>query len=178
MDDRLDEAFAAAAAAMDAHRGNYFYEPIPISLDDILSQFVHEFASSDDISRKRVTLRLTPRYRQLFGSFGVRSAAVAVRSHRSEPLVEGLVALALGWPTEDVREQIRDLAPMYHATLKLGIDPEATFRKAEAIVRAGQFTEFLEDFLNRSEQDKSLKALGYSEVNPPDGIRFNPGSSR
>jgi hypothetical protein len=177
MGGRLDEAFAAASVAMDEHRGNYFYEPIPISLDDTLRQLVQAFAASDDVSRKKVIRQFTPRYRQLFGSFGVRSASVAVRSHRSEPLIEGLLALDLGWPTPDVREQIRDLAPMYHAALKLGIDPVMTFRAAEAIARDDAYADFLENFLSRPEEDKSLEALGYREFSAPDGFRFNPGSS-
>jgi hypothetical protein len=60
---------------------------------------------------------------------------------------------------------------MYHAALTLGIDPVTTFRAAEAIARDESFTGFLEDFLSRSEEDKSLKALGYRDISEPDGFR-------
>ena len=47
--------------------------------------------------------------------------------------------------------------------------------KAAGIARDDEFTAFLEEFLSRPEGDKSLKALGYREVNRPDGFRLEPG---
>lgn len=177
MSDRLEEAFAEAQAAVDQHRGNYYWEPIPVALDHVLQRFVLEYSAASDERRNHIADQLTPRQRDHLSSFGVRSASIAVRSDSVEPLIEGLVALRLGWPTEDVRERIRDLAPMYYAAKMVGADPVATFRKAGEIARSQSFESFLEDFVARSDEDKSLKALGFHIRDAPDGLRIDPGSS-
>lgn len=173
--DQFNEVYTDTAAAMDAQRGNYFYEPIPIPLDEKIRRFVETFTASDEDNRHAVMHRLTPRHKELCSSFGVRSASVAVRANDRQALTDGLIALHLGWPNEDSRLQVRDLAPMYAAALKLNLEPEIAFREAEAIVRDAPYTDFLEDFLSRSAEDKSLKALGWREVNASDGFRFTPG---
>ena len=161
--------------AMDAHKGNYFWEPIPIPLDAVLQLFVREFIPAADRDRAEILSRLTPRHRQLLGSFGTRSATLAARSRNPDLITEGLIALRLGWPADDVREQVRDLAPMYSAALKTGVTPAEIFRRAAGIARDDDFSTFLEEFLSRPAEENSLKALGYREVNHADGFRFEPG---
>ncbi len=125
----LAHAFADARQAMDAHKGNYFYEPIPIQLDTTLQQVVREFMTADEDDREGVLSQLTPRYRQLLLSLGTRLAILGARSRNPDFITEGLIALRLGWPEEDLRDQIRDLAPMYHAAFKAGADPAELFRR-------------------------------------------------
>ena len=152
---------AEAQAAVDEYRGNYYWESIPVALDEVLRRFVVEFSAAPDERRNHIEDQLTPRQRDHLSSFGVRSASIAIRSDSVEPLIEGLVALRLGWPTEDVRGRIRDLAPIYHAAKLVGADPVATFRKAAEIARSTGFENFLEDFVARSDADKK-----------PQGTRF------
>jgi hypothetical protein len=171
----LTQAFAEARKAMDAHKGNYFWEPIPIPLDTVLQLFVREFIAAADRDRAEILSHLTPRHRQFLGSFGTRSATLAARSRNSDLITEGLIALRLGWPSDDVREQVRDLAPMYHAALKAGTSPQEIFRRAVGIARDDDFGAFLEEFLSRPDDENSLKALGYREGNHADGFRFEPG---
>jgi len=170
----LAQAFADAREAMDAHKGNYFYEPIPIQLDATLQLLVRDFMSADEGDRAGVLSQLTPRYRQLLGSLGVRLAILGARGRNPDLITEGLIALRLG-PEEDIRDQIRDLAPMYHAAIKAGADPGDLFRRAAGIARDNDFTAFLEEFVSRSDDEKSLEALGYREVDHADGFRFEPG---
>jgi hypothetical protein len=174
----LAHAFAVAREAMDAHKGNYFYEPIPIRLDATLQLLVREFMTADEGDRAGVISQLTPRYRQLLQSLGIRLAILGARSRNSDSITEGLIALRLGWPAQDVRDQIRDLAPMYHAALKAGADPTALFRSAAGIARDNDFTSFLEEFVSRPDDDNSLEALGWREVDHADGFRFEPGGDR
>jgi len=171
----LTDLFAEAREGMDAHKGNYFWEPIPIPLDDVLQRFVRDFMSADDANRAQVLQQLTPRYRQLLCSFGIRSATLGARHHSPDQITEGLIALRLGWPLDDVREQIMDLAPMYHAVVRAGADPAEIFRMAATIARDADFSSFLEEFISRPDDDKSLKALGFREVTHADGLRFEPG---
>jgi hypothetical protein len=172
----LTDAFAEARESMDAHKGNYFWEPIPIPLDAVLQRFVRDFMTTDDVNRSEIFQQLTPRHRQLLGSFGTRSATLGARHQNPDLITEGLIALRLGWLADDVRDQIRDLAPMYHAALRTGADPAEIFRMAAGAARDNAFSSFLEDFLSRSDDEKSLKALGFREVNHADGLRFEPGS--
>ena len=160
---------------MDANKGNYFYEPIPIRLDATLQLLVREFMTADEGDRAGVISQLTPRYRQLLQSLGIRLAILGARSRNSDSITEGLIALRLGWPTQDVRDQIRDLAPMYHAALKAGADPAELFRSAAGIARDNDFTSFLEEFVSRLDDENSLEALGWREVGHTDGFRFEPG---
>ena len=64
---------------------------------------------------------------------------------------------------------------MYAAALKTGATPAEVFRQAAAIARDSDFSAFLEDFLSRSDEENSLKALGFREVDHADGFRFEPG---
>lgn len=48
----LAHAFAVAREAMDAHKGNYFYEPVPIRLDATLQLLVREFMTADEGDRE------------------------------------------------------------------------------------------------------------------------------
>lgn len=171
----LTDVFAEARQCMDAHKGNYFWEPIPIPLDAVLARFVREFMTDDDVNRVEILQQVTPRHRQLLESFGVRSATLGARHQNPDLITEGLIALRLGWPADDVREQIMDLAPMYHAAHRIGADPAEIFRMAAAVARHNDFSSFLEEFLSRPESEKSLKALGFREVNHADGLRFEPG---
>ena len=171
----LAQAFADAREAMDAHKGNYFYESIPIELDTTLQLVVREFITADEGYRAGVLSQLTPRYRQLLLSLGTRLAILGARSRNPDLITEGLIALRLGWPEEDIRDQIRDLAPMYHAALKAGADPTALFRSAAGIAQDNDFTSFLEEFVSRPDDDNSLEALGWREVDHADGFRFEPG---
>jgi hypothetical protein len=171
----LTDTFAEARESMDAHKGNYFWEPIPISLDAVLQRFVREFMTADDVNRVEILQHLTPRYRQLLCSFGTRSATLGARHQNPDLVTEGLIALRLGWPQDDMRDQIRDLAPMYHATVRTGADPAEIFRRAAGVARDNDFSSFLEDFLSRPDDEKSLEALGFREVNHADGLRFEPG---
>jgi hypothetical protein len=171
----LAHAFADAREAMDAHKGNYFYEPIPIQLDTTLQLVVREFMTADEGDRAGVLSQLTPRYRQLLVSLGSRLAILGARRRNPDLITEGLIALRLGWPEEDSRDQIRDLAPMYHAALRAGADPAELFRSAAGIARDNDFTSFLEEFVSRPDDENSLEALGWREVDHTDGFRFEPG---
>jgi hypothetical protein len=171
----LTDLFAEARTSMDAHKGNYFWEPIPIPLDAVLQRFVRDFMTADDANRAQVLQQLTPRYRQLLESFGIRSATLGARNQNPDLITEGLIALRLGWPADDVREQIMHLAPMHHAALMAGGDPAEIFRMAAAVARDSDFSSFLEEFLSRPDDEKSLKALGFREVTHADGLRFEPG---
>ena len=172
----LDDTFASVCIAMDAHKGNYFWEPIPIALDDELLELVTEFIAADETARDRLLNELTNRHRQLLASFAVRLASIAVRSGDPERVLTGLIALWLGLP-EDDREAVMDVAPLYHAALKLGADPTELFERASTVASDETFHQFLRSFLSRSEHDKSLRALGYHEAEGPDGFRFEPGGS-
>lgn len=172
----LDHAFDRAVLAMDEQRGNYFYEPIPVPLDEVLYDFIIAFAKADVRAQRRITERLTQRQRTRVTSLSVRLASMAVRNQDPELVVLGLIAQWLGWPgVRDSRERVMRLAPMYQAALKLDASPAELFDRAATIVHDEEFRELLRAFDSRPEDKKSLKALGYREVMGPDGFRFEPG---
>jgi hypothetical protein len=172
----VDDAVSRLALAMNQQRGNYFWEPIPVPLDTALRDFVEAFAQADAASQQQVVERLQHDHRVRISSFGIRLASMAVRFHDPELVVLGLIALWMGWPgVEDPRERVMDMAPMYQAAGKLDADPAELFDRAARIVGDKGFLRFLQAFLGRSEELKSLKTLGWREVMGPDGFRFEPG---
>ncbi len=103
--------------------------------------------------------------------YSERIAALGVREQSYRRLLEGLVALLIGGGRFDLRENIRRLALLYHASVKIGIDPKDLFRDAASYERNSVAAEIV-DFLDRTPEEGSLKAMGYKEGQAEDGFTY------
>jgi hypothetical protein len=144
--------------------------PIPNPLDDEVRQLLGYISSADEATRTAVIGLLGEHHGFVFCAFAERMANFAVRTGEPRYLGEAVVALAIADRLIDQRECLLVLAPLYHATTRIGIDPVALF---VAPVFAGDlFREYLSDFPRRPEESRSLAAMGYVESSDADGFRY------
>ncbi|HVZ16315.1 MAG TPA: hypothetical protein VG897_04310 [Terriglobales bacterium] len=90
-----------------------------------------------------------------------------IRSHFRDhaSLVQFMVSSAAFWAA-DYRDQIIDLAGMYHAAILAGLDPDEVFTEAASQL-APAIAEHIHNFRRRPDKDLSL--YGYCAVRHPDG---------
>ncbi len=98
-------------------------------------------------------------------------ASLAVRDRNAEHLLLGLIAIGLdGW-RDDWRENLVLLSLHYDAAKKISISPDKLFEKAATFLDDNAATG-LRSFPHRSEEDKSLEAMGYKIGKDADGFRY------
>jgi hypothetical protein len=103
--------------------------------------------------------------------FAERMASEAIRNRDAAVLRLGLIALLLSWHGPDSRETLMVFPIFYDAVRRMGLDLTllvASIRETIGDQLAAPFVEFLQ----RSESDKSLQAMGYAEGADNDGFRY------
>jgi hypothetical protein len=144
---------------------------IPTEIDDEITDLVKRYLELDDEDKKTVRLSVKRDQKFVFLAFAERMASLAIRLKSREPLMLAMMAMFLQIGIGDVREDIIRLSLVHAAAEKLEIDPRSVFMES-----AQQFglddTSGLEAFLGRSDEDKSIKSMGYTEGLDQDGFRF------
>ncbi len=112
------------------------------------------------------------RHGHVFVAFAERMASLAVRRRSAEYLHVGLLAAALAASvSDDPREAILVLPLLWRSAQILGVDPFNEFTTAgNAIGGAGG--QQLLDFLSRSQDDRTIESMGYTEDMEQDGFRY------
>ncbi|MGH8200767.1 MAG: hypothetical protein ACREVO_10455 [Steroidobacteraceae bacterium] len=147
----------------------YLRQQIPVPRDEeiasLLSHVVHEgrlARLAGDLSAGQViVLRV----------FAERMAASAVRNNDPVLLRLGLISLLLSWRLPDCRETLVVFPLFLDAVRRMDIDMGsfvASVREAVGDLLIAPFVEFLQ----RSEENKSLKAMGYTAGADADGFRY------
>jgi hypothetical protein len=169
----VEDAFAVAGAAIDAHRGDYTREAMPSPLDGVLFDLVSAFVDAGRASRRHVLARLTARQRRILSAFGIRLGSMAVREDDTDLLELALVACGLGWPVvAGGREFLVEMAPLYDAALKLAVRPSGLFERSAAVVGVPAYGQALTELAARGDGFATLTSRGWREVIGPDGFRY------
>ena len=85
--------------------------------------------------------------------------------------MHALIALLILEGNADPREGVAVVSLIHAAALKIGVKPKDVFDRVEKqIGLSGAPT--LDAFLQRSDEDKSIEAMGYVEGSDEDGFRF------
>lgn len=145
--------------------------PIPQRIDETVRQIIFRWADLDKSTRKEAgeTIRESQRFTLL--AFSERMASLAVRERSPNLVFAGLLALGVdGWRS-DWRDNLVLLSLHYDAARKLNIEPDVVFGEAAKLFE-NKVSEAFGSFLRRSEEDKSLGAMGYREGTDNDGFRY------
>ena len=143
--------------------------PIPAERDEKIAGLLDTQLKIGNLAKLASEIRMDQR--GILRCFAERAATLALRRQDEKLLKLGLIALCLGWPIEDYREGLLILPVLYHAARMLGMNPEQLFHEVGNLF-GGEIETELTDFLERSDEDKSLEAMGYRLIHEPDGIRF------
>ena len=80
-----------------------------------------------------------------------------------ESIESAIVYYLIDISLEYEREALVDLCAIYYSAERLGLNPKNFFKKY-ADIAPTKISDFLLNFANRKEEDKSLKAFGWSET--------------
>ena len=145
--------------------------PIPHRIDEEISALLRSWLSLKEPLRKVALSQVTEDYRFTFVAYSERMASLAVRDRNSEHVLLGLLALGLdGW-RGDWRDNAAVVCLHYDAAQKIGLCPDDLFEEA-AKTLPDKPANALRLFLRRSEEDKSVEAMGYSAATDADGFRY------
>lgn len=164
----MDELFSYLVANS---RPFYIYRPIPCTFDAKISELINVFMQAAHDERLRMINNMQGENSGFLFAFGERMAALAVREHSGQRLLEGLVALVLEDYKFDPRDNIVCLAPLYHSAVKIGVDPVSLFTKATSYAK-NEAADAIAHFPSRPPELRSLESMGYKESYGPDGFRY------
>ncbi len=150
------------------------YGPRPIP--DPLDARVHLLVGLIDGSGRNadagaILSRMAQHHGSLLVAYAGRLASQAVRKGDPELIREGLKAAAFGSRLDDPREAIMILSLLYRSLEKLKADPSRFFGEASGLGDP-YFDTNLRGFPSRSEEDRSIGAMGYIEGSDEGGFRY------
>lgn len=150
-------------------KSDYFRQSIPCELDNGISDILAALSTHNQKDIELVASSISGDNGRVLGLFAERMASLAVRKNSIEPVKRGLFALLIYARTEDPRDVLLVLSLLHDAIIKVGSEPKTIFNETAALFGGSSF---LSDFLNRSDDDKSIDAMGYKESKNEEGFLY------
>jgi hypothetical protein len=147
----------------------YLSQVIPIARDEEIGGLLSQVMDEHRVAR--LTRCLQDGHAAVLRVFAERMASKAVRNHDVVALRLGLIALLLSGQRSDSRETILLFPIFYDAVRRIGLEIMPFAASIQQII-GDLLTAPLIEFLQRSETDKSLHAMGYSVGADADGFRY------
>ena len=145
--------------------------PVPQRLDDEIREIIFRWADLNESTRRQAGELIQESQRFTLLAFSERMASLAVREQDPDLIFAGLLALGVdGW-RNDWRDNAVLLSLHYDSAHKLNIEPDVAFGRAAKLLD-NKVSEAFQSFLRRSEEDKSLEAMGYEEGKDDHGFRY------
>ena len=166
--DQIEDVLTTLASSK---TDGYGPRPIPDPIDDDVRNLIDYARGSDPETRNALVSLMAERHGFVLLAFSERMASLGVRTGEARFVREGLEAAALGSHLVYYKEAVPALSLHYRTLMKLNVDP-AKFFDGIAGLGGWQFDSLLKDFLKRSEQDRTIEAMGYSEGKDQDGFRY------
>jgi len=152
-----------------ALKSAYYQQAIPSKVDEGICNMMTSLYTSDKAEQEVISDGITGDDARILGFFAERMASLAVRENSVERVSQGLSALLLYARTEDPRDVLLVLSLLHDAAIKTSRTPKKVFEEASLIFGG---TGLLADFLNRSDEDKSIDAMGYKESKNEEGFLY------
>lgn len=152
----------------EANQG-YLPRPIPDPCDNEISDLLRRTIEQQTVA---VFTRLVQRgHGIVLATFAERMASAAIRNTDPTTLRLGLIALLLSYRSADSREALTIFPLFCDALQKLGLDQTLFVSEIRSTI-GDQLADPFVEFLKRSERDRSLEAMGYSEGTDSGGFRY------
>ena len=130
-----------------------------------IEKLIREY-SDDPASRDRIITSVSKEDAFNFILYADYAATYAVRFGSPELIRQGILSLAIENSTFDYRDTITRLVLLNYSATKLGLDPDKIFRELKSLV-SQRFAKSLENFIERSPEDRALSTFGYQEEYAP-----------
>ena len=148
----------------------YSSEKLPCHYDEKILSFVNAMAGSDFNVQGSFQSLLSTGDASKLRIFSENVASLAIRKSSIEIVKSGLYALSYCFKIEDWRDILVRICLLYHSILRLKYSPYNVLN--EMRLYDLNFKKFLEDFFERDEEDKSLKAFRYIESEEKGGFVY------
>jgi hypothetical protein len=130
--------------------------PSPMMKMDIaINRIMAEFILLSKEDQKILVKELSNELAWLLLDFSINMATYSLRFSDQKIFTNGLTALGMAFEVLDHREILLVLSLYYNASKK-GLSFESTLHQENA------YAVLVHDFINRSEEDKTLESMGYS----------------
>ena len=149
----------------------YGKSPIPSQLDAEIDDFVDGLMTGGTKAVERASTSLTLSSRRVLRVYAERMASASIRRNEPSLLVRALVALVLGGLEKNERESLMVMAPIEHSAGRLGVEFDLLCEEASKVVGAPGSVNLVR-WLMRKPDDRTLKAMRYSESKDSDGFRY------
>jgi hypothetical protein len=118
----------------EAQAALYLSAPFPAALDRAVRPLVDGLRVLEPDEREPLRdQRLSRAQLQALALFAERMAYLAVRKRDEALILDGLIALGVGWPLAN--SLLRIAGKLHQAALELGVDPTAPFARAARLAR-------------------------------------------
>lgn len=154
-------------------KNNVGYGPktIPCERDDEIQKLIRVWMEANAETRSELVSKITNQHCGTLLAFGERTASRAVRQHHKQDVIDGLIALNLAQREADEREILIALSLLFRSAVIVAGDPKSIFDEAKKYFD-NNFLTIIDEFLKRSEEDKSIDVMGFIEGADEDGFRF------
>jgi hypothetical protein len=163
--------FASAESLRDSNNRGYGTFSIPQPTDNNISELLKTWMQLNDAQRHDTAQEIDETHRYTLLAYAERMASLAVRLRDREPIILGLIALGISGCLGDWRDNASILALHYDAALQANQSPGEAFEEAAAYLPQ-KSAAAIKAFLRRSEEDKSLEAMGYLHGTDAEGFRY------
>lgn len=151
----------------------YFHSQLPCDFDYVLGKAIDRYIIEEPEEVRRLwACSIFAGAHEYFGAYATRNAMIAVRTDSVDLLIKAIIAASIEMlGIDDYRLSFITLSLVHHSAVLLGTDVESVFQRAEvySVARGG-----LTGFLDRSEHDRSIQAMGYQQGDSPAGIIYWP----
>lgn len=150
---------------------NYYKSKLPNGKDDEITKLVEVYKAARPEDRLTIANGLTGQQANWLDTYGFRMSMLSVRQGSADLLKSGLIALLMTMKIKDWRESIMSTSVLYRAAELLHVG-DAAIRDAAKYAPDAETNERLLDYLKRTDDDKTVEAMGFRELTGKNGLIF------
>lgn len=138
-----------------------------------IALLVEQFVNVDKQARAAILKNVNAKAAEALRRYTHRSAEESVRHRDPNQIVAGVTALAIGSRHIDPRDVVVALSLLAHSAVKLGRVSDEILESTLTFV-PDSFGDQIRDFLERDEEDRAIKEMGFKEGKSKDGFHYVP----
>lgn len=168
-DKKVEEALIVLRRLKTEYVHGYGPSSIPNQIDEEVELLLESFGESRE---EGIVLEdMTEVHGFVLLAYAERMASEAIRQHSADVLAKGMKALTIGGKLVYGKEVLPVLALMDNSARKLGV---ASLELLCDLSREddGELLRSVQNFSKRSNEDRSIQAMGYSEGQDQGGFRY------
>jgi hypothetical protein len=151
---------------------DYHFSKLPNEDDQVIADVCKTLLYSDENVRRAFANMLDKNLRSLLSIFAERMAMLSIRERNTDGLLHGLVALSALDSYEDYHTVCMVLSLLYVGATRLRADSEKLFQKVGNLAVDERIGQAIAKFPNRDPKDRRIEAMGYHEIDGPNGTIF------